>query len=175
MKILDHFEEWAMSLMLLAMTTLAFMQVVRRYLFSTGFQWTLEVTMICFAFMIFLGISYGVRVGAHIGVDALVNLLSPSMRRYVSILAVVLSLVYVALILAGSWTYVSKMMSVGIEFDDLPLERWKVLIVMPIGYAMVAMRFTQLLWALLTGSATSLRLADEAADALKMKVEEAKP
>ena len=77
MKILDHFEEWAMSLMLLAMTTLAFMQVVRRYLFSTGFPWTLEVTMICFAFMIFLGISYGVRVGAHIGVDALVNLLSP--------------------------------------------------------------------------------------------------
>ena len=66
-------------------------------------------------------------------------------------------------------------MSVGIEFDDLPLERWKVLIVMPIGYAMVALRFTQLLWALLTGSATSLRLADEAADALKMKVEEAKP
>ena len=110
MKILDHFEEWAMSLMLLAMTTLAFMQVVRRYLFSTGFPWTLEVTMICFAFMIFLGISYGVRVGAHIGVDALVNLLSPSMRRYVSILAVVLSLVYVVLILAGSWTYVSKMM-----------------------------------------------------------------
>jgi C4-dicarboxylate transporter, DctQ subunit len=49
-----------------------------------------------------------------------------------------------------------------------------VLIVMPIGYAMVALRFAQLLWALLTGSATSLRLADEAADALKMKVEEAK-
>jgi C4-dicarboxylate transporter, DctQ subunit len=66
MKILDHFEEWAMSLMLLAMTTLAFMQVVRRYMFSTGYPWTLEVTMICFACMIFLGISYGVRVGAHI-------------------------------------------------------------------------------------------------------------
>ena len=41
MKILDHFEEWAMSLMLLAMTTLAFMQVVRRYMFSTGYPWTL--------------------------------------------------------------------------------------------------------------------------------------
>ena len=174
MKILDHFEEWAMSLMLLAMTTLAFMQVVRRYMFSTGYPWTLEVTMICFACMIFLGISYGVRVGAHIGVDALVNLMSPVTRRYVSILAVVLSLVYVSFILAGSWTYVSKMMEVGIEFDDLPLERWKVLIVMPIGYAMVALRFAQLLWALLTGSATSLRLAYEAADALKMKVEEAK-
>ena len=121
MKILDYFEEWVMSLMLLGMTALSFMQVVRRYVFNTGFSWTLELTMVLFAFMIFLGISYGVRVGAHIGVDALVNLLSPAKRRYVSIVAVVLSLVYVAFILVGSWTYVSKMMMVGIEFDDLPI------------------------------------------------------
>jgi C4-dicarboxylate transporter DctQ subunit len=171
MKILDYFEEWVMSLMLLGMTTLAFMQVVRRYVFNTGFSWTLELTMVLFAFMIFLGISYGVRVGAHIGVDALVNLLSPTKRRYVSIVAVVLSLVYVAFILVGSWTYVSKMMVVGVEFDYLPIERWKVLIVMPIGYLMIAFRFGQVLWALLSGKAQSLRLADEAADALKMKSE----
>ena len=145
MKILDYFEEWVMSLMLLGMTTLAFMQVVRRYVFNTGFSWTLELTMVLFAFMIFLGISYGVRVGAHIGVDALVNLLSPTKRRYVSIVAVVLSLVYVAFILVGSWTYVSKMMMVGVEFDDLPIERWKVLIVMLIGYLMIAFRFGQVL------------------------------
>ena len=56
MKILDYFEEWVMSLMLLGMTTLAFMQVVRRYVFNTGFSWTLELTMVLFAFMIFLGI-----------------------------------------------------------------------------------------------------------------------
>jgi TRAP-type C4-dicarboxylate transport system permease small subunit len=74
MKILDYFEEWVMSLMLLGMTALSFMQVVRRYVFNTGFSWTLELTMVLFAFMIFLGISYGVRVGAHIGVDALVSL-----------------------------------------------------------------------------------------------------
>ena len=64
-----------------------------------------------------------------------------------------------------------KMMMVGIEFDDLPIERWKVLIVMPIGYLMIAFRFGQVLWALLSGKAQSLRLADEAADALKMKSE----
>jgi C4-dicarboxylate transporter DctQ subunit len=98
-------------------------------------------------------------------------LLSPTKRRYVSIVAVVLSLVYVAFILVGSWTYVSKMMMVGVEFDDLPIERWKVLIVMPIGYLMIAFRFGQVLWALLSGKAQSLRLADEAADALKMKSE----
>ena len=87
MKILDYLEEWIISLMLFAMTALSFLQVVRRYVFNTGYSWNLELTTVCFAIMIFVGISYGVRVGSHIGVDALVNLLSPAKRRMVSIIA----------------------------------------------------------------------------------------
>lgn len=171
MKILDRLEEWIMSLMLLAMTSLAFMQVVRRYVFNTGFSWTLELTTVCFAFMIFAGISYGVRVGSHIGVDALVKLLPDGPRRAVSVLVVLLCLVYVGFVMVGSTQYVSKMMDVGIELEDLPLERWKVLIVMPIGYALVGFRFVQILWKLVTGQSHSLHLADEAADALKHKAD----
>ncbi|MCY1314226.1 C4-dicarboxylate TRAP transporter small permease protein DctQ [compost metagenome] len=64
------------------------------------------------------------------------------------------------------------MMEVGIELEDMPIERWKVLIVMPIGYALVALRFLQILWNLVTGKTDSLHLADEAADALKLKATE---
>lgn len=173
MKILDRLEEWIISLMLLAMTALSFMQVVRRYVFNTGFSWTLELITVLFACMIFVGISYGVRVGSHIGVDALVRLLPPPLRRKVSLVAVLLCLVYVGFILYGSTIYVSKMMEIGVELEDLPLERWKVLIVMPIGYALVALRFFQILYALATGQSTSLHLADEAADAMKLKAQEA--
>lgn len=172
MKIIDRLEEWIISLMLLAMTALSFVQVVLRYGFNTGFSWALELTTVFFAFMIFVGISYGVRVGSHIGVDALVKLLSPTAHRLVSIVAVVLSLVYVGMILFGATQYVSKMKMVGIEFDDMEIERWQVLIVMPIGYALVAFRFLQILFNLVTGRATSLHLADEAADAMKLKAEE---
>lgn len=172
MKILDHLEEWIISLMLLAMTALAFMQVVRRYVFNTGFSWTLELTMILFACMIFVGISYGVRVGSHIGVDALVRLLPPERRRIVSMVAVVLSLVYVGLVLYGSSVYVSKMYEIDVELDDLPISRWKVLIIMPIGYALVAFRFLQIFYQLATRKSTSLHLADEVADAMKLKSEE---
>lgn len=172
MKILDRLEEWIMSIMLLAMTALTFVQVVMRYVFNTGFSWALELTTVCFAFMIFAGISYGVRVGSHIGVDALVRLLAPAPRRALAVLAVLLSLVYVGLVLSGSTEYVSKMMDIGVELEDLPVERWKVLIVMPIGYALVALRFLQILWNLITGNTTSLHLADEAADALKLKAQD---
>jgi C4-dicarboxylate transporter DctQ subunit len=172
LKILDRLEEWIMSLMLLAMTSLAFMQVVRRYIFNTNFSWNLELTTVCFAIMLFIGISYGVRVGSHIGVDALVKLLPVRQRRATAIGVVLLCLVYVAFVMVGSIEYVSKMREVGIEFDDMPIERWQVLIVMPVGYAMVAFRFLQILWNLVTGKSDSLSLADEAADAMKLKAAE---
>ncbi len=171
MKILDHLEEWIISLMLLAMTGLTFVQVVLRYVFDSGLSWAHELTTVFFAFMIFVGMSYGVRVGAHIGVDALVRLMRGGPRRVISVLAVVLSLVYVGFVLTGSIQYVSKMHDVGIEFDDMPIERWQVLIVMPIGYALMGFRFLQVLFNLLTGRTDSLHLADEAADAMKLKAE----
>jgi C4-dicarboxylate transporter DctQ subunit len=171
MKIIDRLEEWIISLMLLAMTGLTFLQVVLRYVFDSGLSWAQELTSLCFAFMIFVGISYGVRVGAHIGVDAVVRQLSPAVRRTVSMLAVALSLVYVGFVLTGATEYVTKMMEVGIEFDDMPIERWKGLIIMPIGYALMGFRFLQILLNLVTGKTDSLHLADEAADAMKLKAE----
>ena len=49
MKILNHLEEWIISLMLLAMTGLTFLQVVMRYVFNSGFTWALELTTVFFA------------------------------------------------------------------------------------------------------------------------------
>lgn len=173
MKIIDYLEEWIISLMLLAMTALTFAQVVMRYVFNSGFSWALELTTVFFAIMIFTGISYGVRVGSHIGVDALVKMMAPGPRRMVSILAVLLSLIYVGLVLAGSSVYVLKMKEVGIELEDMSIERWQVLAVMPLGIALTGFRFLQILTGLLTGKTDSLHLADEAAEALKLKNEEA--
>lgn len=173
MKILDHLEEWIIGLMLAAMTALTFLQVVMRYVFNSGFSWALELTTVFFAFMIFVGISYGVRVGSHIGVDALVKMMPHNTRRNVSILAVLLSLLYVGLVLTGATTYVMKMQEVGIEFEDMPIERWQVLIIMPLGFLLTGWRFVQILVGLLTGKTDSLRLADEAAEAMRLKSEEA--
>ena len=175
MKILDRLEEWIISLMLLAMTGLTFWQVVMRYVFNSGMTWALELTTVFFAIMIFVGVSYGVRVGSHIGVDALVKMLSPGKRKAVSILAVVLSLVYVGFILTGSMQYVLKMKEVGIELEDMPIERWQVLAVMPLGMLLTGYRFLQILYDLATGRADSFKLADEAAEAMGLKAEEEKP
>ena len=171
MKILDRLEELIVVVMLALMTLLTFLQVVMRYGFNSGFPWALELTTIFFAVMIFVGVSYGVRVGAHIGVDALIKRLPSAPRRAISILVVLLCLLYAGLVIYGSWVYVSKMKMIGVELEDLPVPIWVVRSILPLGYALLAFRFGQVLWALVTGRSDSLHLGDEAADALKHKSE----
>src|SRR5690625_115330 len=62
---LGRLEEWLISLLLAAMTVVTFVQVVARYLFGYSFSWAFELTTFFFGGVIFIGISYGIRVGAH--------------------------------------------------------------------------------------------------------------
>lgn len=169
MKILDRIEELIVIVMLALMTLLTFLQVVMRYGFNSGFTWAVELTTVFFAVMIFVGISYGVRTGAHIGVDSLIKKFPPGPRRATSIVVVLLCLLYAGLVIYGSWIYVSKMKMVGVELEDLPIPIWVVRSILPIGYALLALRFGQVLWALITGRSDRLHLGSEAADALKLK------
>ena len=172
MKIFDRLEEWIISLMLLAMTGLTFYQVVLRYVFNGGLGWALELTGVFFAVMIFIGVPYGVRVSSHIGVDALVKLLPTRQMRMVGILATLLCLAYVGFVIVGSMEYVLKMKQVAIEMEDMPIERWIILSVMPVGMALTGLRFLQILYALVTGRSDGLRLADEAAEAMSLKAKD---
>ncbi len=175
MKWLDRLEEWIVTVMLVAMTVLTFTQVVLRYVFNSGFTWALELTTLFFAVMIFVGIAYGIRVGAHIGIDALVNKLPPGARRVTGIVVVLLCLLYAGIVLYGALVYVSKMRTVGIEMQDLPIPVWMARSILPIGYALLTFRLLQVLWRIVSGQQQGFTLGDEAADALKLRAMEDTP
>jgi C4-dicarboxylate transporter DctQ subunit len=67
------------------------------------------------------------------------------------------------------------MKMVGVELDDLPIPIWVVRSILPLGYALLALRFGQVLWALITGRSDRLHLGTEADDALKLKSESTAP
>ena len=170
MRWIERIEEGLIALLLAAMTLLTFVQVVARYLFSYSFVWALELTGVLFAWLIFLGMSYGVRVGAHIGVDAVVKLLGPRAARIVGIVAASTCITYAALVTFGGVQYVRKMYDVGILMQDLPFEQWIPRLVLPLGFAILGLRFTWVLLRMLRGDDVHL-LGDEARDALALKAD----
>jgi len=167
---LDRLEEGFIALLLALMTLVTFGQVVARYAFNYSFVWALELTTVLFAWLIFLGMSYGVRVGSHIGVDALVKAVGPRAARWMSGIGAVLCIAYSLIILIGGWTYVEKMHSIGIEMQDMPVAQWIPRLVLPLGYALLAFRFAQVLYGVIRGRHVSL-IGDEAEDALKHRTD----
>jgi C4-dicarboxylate transporter DctQ subunit len=171
MRWLGFLEEALVILLMAAMTVLTFTQVVARYVFNYSFVWAMEVTGVMFAWLIFIGMSYGVRVGAHIGVDLVVKSLGPRTGRIVGSIAALLCIVYSLIVAWGGFQYVTKMRDVGILMQDIPVEQWIPRLVMPLGFLLLAFRFAEVLWRLASGKEAHL-LGDEAEDALKMREEE---
>jgi C4-dicarboxylate transporter, DctQ subunit len=168
---LERLEEGLIAFLLAAMTIVTFAQVVARYVFNYSFVWALELTMVLFAWLIFLGIPYGVRVGSHIGVDSFVKLLGAKAGRVVGAIAAALGIVYSGILLVGSWNYVAKMHEVGILSDDLPIEQWIPRTILIFCFGLLGLRFGQVLYRILTGREVRLHLGDEAAEALKQQAE----
>lgn len=104
-RVVNELEETAIAILLAGMTLITFTNVVLRYGFNTGLIWGLEATTFLFAWLVLFGISYAVKVTAHLGVDAIINLLPGPGRRFLGIVAAVLCIIYAFLLLKGAWDY----------------------------------------------------------------------
>lgn len=167
LRILHRLEEWLLATILAAMTILTFVQVVLRYGFNTGFLWALEANFYMFGWLVLIGISYCVRVKAHIGVDALVRLFGPPMRRGIGLAVVALAILYAGLMLYGSWEYLERLQLLDVEAEDIPVKRWILSSCLVIGFALLFVRLVLMGWRILSGQSPGYELADEAADAIR--------
>jgi C4-dicarboxylate transporter DctQ subunit len=160
-RMVNAFEEGFIALLFAAMTLVTFSQVVARYVFNTGVVWALELTVYLFAWLVLFGMSYGLKVHAHLGVDAFVKLFSGRVQRTFGLIAVAAGLIYCAILLIGSWQYVSKLFLIGIEAEDLPIPQWVPMAILPIGVALLMYRVAQIGVRIWRGEQQSL-LGDEA-------------
>jgi C4-dicarboxylate transporter DctQ subunit len=171
---LEQFEEGLIAFILATMTLITFAQVIARYVFNYSFVWAVELVSFLFAWLIFIGMAYGVRIGSHIGMDAVVKLLGPRAGRVVTIVATVLCIAYSVIIFVGSWSYVTVIYEIGNYAQDLPIPIWIPRLALPIGFGLLTVRFSQILYWIIIGKKTNL-IGDEAEAALKLRIDEDPP
>lgn len=170
-RFIHKLEENIVALLLVAMTLLVFAEVVMRFVFNTGVIWIQEATLYTAAWFVLFGASYGVRIGAHIGVDVVVKLLPEPLRRLAGLVAIALCFVYCALFLLGSWDYLQLMHMIGIEMEDIAVPKWMAMMIMPVGFVLLVIRFAELGWGILTGKKDGFHLADEGKDSMHLAEE----
>ena len=133
--------------------------------------WSNALTKALFAWLIFFGLAYGVRIGGHIGVDALVKLASRPTQRIIAIVACLVSLGYAALLSVASFEWINTLLQASIGADDLGhfgVKQWHIGMIVPIGFGLVFIRYFEILVRIIRHEQVGLGLADEAADAMKL-------
>ncbi|MGY0400260.1 MAG: TRAP transporter small permease [Ostreibacterium sp.] len=143
LRILNQLEESLLSLLLVMMTILVFVEVVARFVFNHGIIWAQELTLIMNSWMVLLGSAYCIRKKAHIGVDFLTNKLNRTTARVVVLFALTACLIYSAIFLYGSIIYILADYQISIELDDLPIQTWIPASILIIGFGLIALRFLQ--------------------------------
>ena len=98
-------EETLIAVILGLMTLVTFANVIARYVFNANILWALETTVFLFAWLVLLGASYCVKVRAHLGVDVVLNMVSPGLRKVLALISVAACLVFSVLLLIGAWNY----------------------------------------------------------------------
>ncbi|MFP1632187.1 TRAP transporter small permease [Zhengella sp. ZM62] len=99
----SRIEENIIALLLAAITLVSFVQVIARYGFNTGWSGALEFTRILFAWLILLGMSYGVKQGMHLGVDAFIRLLPKGAFKAVALFGAACTAAYALILLHYGW------------------------------------------------------------------------
>lgn len=101
----DRIEENLIAALLGAMTLITFCNVIARKVFLSNILWGLELTVFLFGWLVLLGASYAVKKGAHLGVDAVINLLSAPTRKILALISAAVCIGFSFLLLKGSWDY----------------------------------------------------------------------
>jgi C4-dicarboxylate transporter DctQ subunit len=189
-EVINSLEETGIAICLGLMTVITFANVVARYVFNDNILWALEMTVFLFAWLVLLGASYGVKKQIHIGVDVLLNVFPPYIRKILGLIAVGTCLVFSLLLLKGSWDYWYPFATerAWLETDDIPIpeflqfisawfledgERYEKLprfipyFALPLGLALITFRFIQQAWRIATGEIDKIIASHEVEDELE--------
>ena len=115
---------------------------ISRYVFNNSSNAWLEVQWYMFAAMVFLGAPYVLKVNEHVRVDVIYSALSERGRIWIDIIGTVLFLLpFCALLLYFTWPWFLDSWRIGeMSSNAGGLVRWPVKLMLPLGFALLALQ-----------------------------------
>lgn len=96
---LNNIEGYLCAGMMIVMSIVVFWQVVCRFVLKSSLTWSEEFCRYLLVWISFLGGAYGVRTGAHLGVEAFMLLFPKKVQKVVRIIVDVLCIILCATIM----------------------------------------------------------------------------
>jgi C4-dicarboxylate transporter DctQ subunit len=142
-KILSHAEEILIGLLILAASIILFSNVVARYVFNAGFAWAEELVRYQIVWMVFIGASVAARQGIHIGVDILVKIAPPGLAKLITLAINAIAIAFCAVLVFYGAELTAQAKEFGQVSPALQAPIWIVQLAIPVGAALMGLRFAQ--------------------------------
>jgi TRAP-type C4-dicarboxylate transport system permease small subunit len=135
---------------LAAIAYLVFIQVYFRYILNDPFVWAEEITLLCFHWLVFLGMAMAYKHGEKLTMDTFVNQLPVNLQRKIYIFVEILIfltlllLIYYGIVVAIlEWTYPTPALEFPQTYQSASF---------PVGMTLMAIHSGRHLWALIAGT-----------------------
>lgn len=137
-----HIEEVLLVLFSTVMVAVIFMQVVMRQL-DSSLSWTEEIARYCFIWLVYIGISYGVKKDRHIKVDVLLLLLKTRGKLVLTIIANLLFMAFAIFVIRYGYDIASQLLAFGQKSPANQIPMGLIYLATPIGMGLTLIRLIQ--------------------------------
>lgn len=144
MKLIDSVaEKVIISIFMITMSILIFIQVISRYVFGDSVTWTEEVSRYMFIWLIFLTMGIGFKENKHIGIDIVLDRCPPALQKVISQFVYILVFSLSVLLTYEGILLVQQMAKFGQTSANLQIPMWFVYLSLPVGFLLTALRLIQ--------------------------------
>lgn len=142
---MEKFERFAVSWSIIIMASVSIVNVLGRNIFQHSFTWAEEVTQFAIVWVTFIGVSYAARLGVHIRMTALFDLLSLKGRK---ILMIIISAGTAGLMFFLAWygyKYTLSLYTIKRHTLGLGIPLYLIIMWVPIGFISTGLQYVQTL------------------------------
>ncbi|MER2089602.1 MAG: TRAP transporter small permease [Sporosarcina sp.] len=137
-----HIEELLLTILSAVMVAVIFVQVVMRQL-NSSLSWSEELARFCFIWLIYIGISYGVKKQRHIKVDVVLAFLNQKGKVILNIISSILFIVFAIFVIMYGFEIANKLLDFGQKSPALQIPMGLVYMAAPIGMGLTLIRLIQ--------------------------------
>ncbi len=139
----ENVEKVILVALLALMSVVIILQVFMRYVMQASLSWSEELARFCFVWLIYIGISYGVKKAKHIRVEALLSVFKRKGKYIINMLAYLLFLFFAVYAVYYGFSIYSAIKGTGQSAPSLGVSMSIMYLGMPIGMTLTCIRLIQ--------------------------------
>ncbi|WP_332691671.1 TRAP transporter small permease [Halalkalibacter lacteus] len=139
----DHIEEVFLVLFSVLMVSVIFLQVIMRYVVGNSLPWSEELARYSFIWLVYIGISYGVKKQRHIKVDIMLLLFKDKGRIVFNIISNLLFMAFAIFVIYYGYSIANQLLAFGQKSPANQIPMGLVYMAAPVGMGLTLIRLIQ--------------------------------